>query len=67
MKKSGVTFFLLGLGMLSLAGCAVGPCAGYGCPSLARAVEQAPERPVNTAQTEKATARELEAQFHSGQ
>jgi hypothetical protein len=34
MKKAGLAFILLGAA-LELAGCAAGPCAGFGCPAFA--------------------------------
>ena len=42
MKKAGVTLVLL-LAFVSLAGCAVGPCEGYGCPAFAHSGAQAPQ------------------------
>ena len=42
MKKAGRTLVLL-LAIVSLAGCAVGPCEGYGCPAFAHSGAQAPQ------------------------
>lgn len=48
MKKAGAIVILMGA-MVGMAGCAVGPCAGYGCPVFLGA-RQAPQP------TTKATA-----------
>jgi hypothetical protein len=53
MKKAGAILILMGA-MVGMAGCAVGPCEGYGCPAFAGAT-QAPQPATKAAASARAS------------